>query len=93
MEQQKPIDYNHELVSLINLVKSFTPESERVIKVLRTGDEEAIRRMLVNFGNPEDYEWADITTASPWANWQIDQAVKDLMIIKPEMEALSFWAW
>ncbi len=93
MEQQGPIDYNHELVTLINLIKSNSPESERVIKVLRTGDEKEIRRMLVNFGNPGDDEWGYITSASPWANWQIDQAVKDLMIIKPEMEALYFWAW
>lgn len=93
MEQQRPIEYNHELISLINLVKSNTPESERVINVLRSGDEKEIRRMLVNFGNPEDYDWRDVTTASPWAEWQIDQAVKDLSLFKPKMETLSFWAW
>ena len=104
MYQQGQIRYNHELATLIDLVKSNTPESERVIEVLKTGDEEVIRHMLRNFGSPEDYVWKDITSASPWSDWQIDQAVLDLKTIKPVPDALgtlklastgrgTFWAW
>jgi len=98
MDQKYPqpsqIEYNHELSTLIDLVKSETPQGERVIEVLRTGNEEIIRHMLRNFGNPEDYDWKEITSASPWSDWQIDQAVKDLNVIKPP-DAVDpyFWAW
>jgi hypothetical protein len=91
---QGQIGYNHELTTLINLVKSETPEGFRVIEILKTGDEGKIRHMLKNFGNPEYPEWGDITSASPWADWQIDQAVKDLNVIKPaELADPYFWAW
>jgi hypothetical protein len=94
MVEQGPIDYNHELATLIDLVKSETSEGERVIEVLRRGDEKEIRQMLRNFGNPEDNYWKDITSASPWADWQIDRAVEDLNTIKPpEAADPYFWAW
>lgn len=93
-QQPGQIEYNHELATLIDLVKSETPEGERVIEVLRTGNEEVIRHMLRNFGNPEVYDWKDITSASPWSDWQIDQAVIDLNVIKPpDVEDPYFWAW
>jgi len=94
MKEFRPIHYDGELASLVNLVKSNTIEGNRVIEVLRTGDEFLIRQMLVNLGNPESLEWHDTTMASPWSDWQIDQAVEDLKMIKPpELGALRFWAW
>jgi hypothetical protein len=100
------IRYQAELATLVELVKSNTYEGNHVIDVLKTGDEEAIRHMLRNFGNPDVAEFADIKTASPWADWQIDQAVEDLNMIKPEDEENfpksfaaggvatgKFWAW
>ena len=96
MIEQGPIEYNHELSTLIDLVKSGTPEGERVTNVLRSGDEEGIRHMLKNFGNPEIKEWQDITSASPWTDWQIDRAVADLEMIRPydvEITAIKYWGW
>jgi hypothetical protein len=93
-QKQGQIEYNNELSTLIDLVKSETSEGERVIQVLKTGDEELIRHMLRNFGNPENADWKDITSASPWSDWQIDQAVTDLNVIKPpELADPYFWAW
>jgi hypothetical protein len=86
----RPISYQAELATLVELVKSG--KGDRVIEVLKTGDEELIRHMLRNFGNPEDTEWADYTTASPWADWQITQAVEDLNMIKPEDAEVKFFA-
>lgn len=95
MEQtQGTIDYHHEFSTLIRLIQSNTPQSERVIKVLKTGDEKLIRHMLTNFGNPEDPDWSDITMATPWADWQINQAIQDGLTVKPPVQAaLSFWIW
>ena len=94
MKDIRPIHYDGELMSLVNLVKSNTMEGNRVIEILQTGDEYLIRQMLTNFGNPENPQWRDITMASPWSNWQIDQAVEDLKMIKPsELGTLRFWAW
>ena len=99
------IHYDPQLTSLVNLVKSNTPEGDLVMEVLRTGDEPLIREMLRNFGKPGT-QWESITTAFPWTDWQIDQAVTDLNTIKPDsvkaqseiaadegVEGISFWAW
>jgi hypothetical protein len=104
MESSESIRYQAELATLVELVKSNTYEGNQVIEVLKTGDEEMIRHMLKNFGNPEVAEFADIKTASPWADWQIDQAVADLHMIKPdepqamlfgagEVATGKFWGW
>ena len=99
-----PIRYQAELATLVALVQSGTYEGDQVMGVLKTGDEPEIRHMLQNFGNPADPIWGKITAASPWADWQITQAVDDLNMIKPETvlpqsfaggEAAAgrFWAW
>jgi hypothetical protein len=98
------IRYQAELATLVELVKSNTYEGDQVIEVLKSGDEEMIRHMLRNFGNPEVVEWAAVKMASPWADWQIDQAVEDLNMIKPPEASAKmfaaggstqgkFWAW
>ena len=94
MRESRSIRYEEELTSLVNLVKSNTIEGNRVIEVLRTGDEYKIRYMLKNFGNPEIADWQEDTTTLPWTDMQIDEAVKDLNIFRPsELNAIKFWAW
>ncbi len=90
---QESIDYNHELATLIELIKSNTPEGERVIEVLKSGNEGEIRRMLINFGNLDDDDWKNITIASPWTNWQINEVITDRnKIYNPDVEG-PFWGW
>jgi hypothetical protein len=94
MKEIRPIHYDGELLSLVNLIKSNSLEGNMVIEVLQTGDEALIRQMLANFGNPESIQWHNVTLASPWSQWQIDQAVEDLKSIKPpELATARFWAW
>jgi len=94
MKEIRPIHYDGELLSLVNLIKSNTLEGNMVIEVLQTGDEALIRQMLANFGNPESIQWHNVTMSSPWSQWQIDQAVDDLKMIKPaELGTARFWAW
>jgi hypothetical protein len=91
---QGPINYNPQLKTLINLLKSDAPEAAKVILTLQTGDEETIRHMLKNFGNPNDTDWFDVTAALPWTDWQIDTAYMELNAIRPpDDQALRFWAW
>jgi hypothetical protein len=86
--------YEIQLASLVKLVQSDTPQGNQVTDVLKSGNEDDIRQMLMNFGNPGT-EWAPVTTALPWTPWQIDQAVADLNMIQPSGVTTSarFWAW
>ena len=86
--------YEVQLASLVKLVQSGTIPGDNVSDVLKSGDEPMIRDMLTNFGNPETV-WGTYTTAMPWTQWQIDQAVADINAIKPDGVTVQgrFWAW
>jgi hypothetical protein len=104
MVQMQAVDYQDELASLITLVHSNTEEGNYVTSVLKSGEEEPIRHMLTNFGNPDDSEWGGYTDVLPWTNEQITQAEEDHSSINPgeiqdkmaadaQVGAGKYWGW